>query len=310
MKQEEKFTLISDWDSLELKGFFQEAEKEDERKGIVVIVHGMSEHKERYLPFMQFLAGAGYASIIIDHRGHGESIREEGDLGYLYKKGEIGLVEDTHLVVKEAKKRCPETKVFMFCHSMGSLIGRIYLQEHDDELSGIVISGCVANNPAAPMGKCLAKVIGKIKGDHHRSVLLALLAFGSYNKGLENADSPNAWLNSDPELVHMYDDDPLSGYLFTCNGNVALMNLIKNCYKKPAYMMKNPDLEILFISGQQDPCCAGEKGFSRTVTFLEQLGYKNVNGLMLPGMRHEILNEREHQKVYDLVEAHFGKVNE
>ena len=56
-------------------------------KGIVQLVHGMCEHKERYIPFMEFLARNGYAGIIHDHRGHGESVRSREDLGYFYEGG-------------------------------------------------------------------------------------------------------------------------------------------------------------------------------------------------------------------------------
>lgn len=38
--------------------------------GIVQISHGMCEHKERYIPVMEFLASKGFACIIHDHRGH------------------------------------------------------------------------------------------------------------------------------------------------------------------------------------------------------------------------------------------------
>ena len=44
-------------------------------KAVFQLVHGMCEHKERYVPFMEFLASKGYAVIIHDHRGHGESVR-------------------------------------------------------------------------------------------------------------------------------------------------------------------------------------------------------------------------------------------
>ena len=56
-------------------------------KGLVQFAHGMAEHKERYLPFMQFLADHGYACLINDHRGHGASVRDPGDLGYFYAGG-------------------------------------------------------------------------------------------------------------------------------------------------------------------------------------------------------------------------------
>ena len=44
---------------------------EGEIRGIFQIHHGMSEYKERYLPFMRFMAKQGYAAVIHDCRGHG-----------------------------------------------------------------------------------------------------------------------------------------------------------------------------------------------------------------------------------------------
>ena len=53
-------------------------------KGVVQISHGMSENKERYLPFMEYLAERGYICVIHDHRGHGGSVHNREELGYLY----------------------------------------------------------------------------------------------------------------------------------------------------------------------------------------------------------------------------------
>ena len=50
-----------------------------EPKGIVQIVHGMCEHKERYIPFMEYLSAHGYVCAIHDHRGHGETVLNEED---------------------------------------------------------------------------------------------------------------------------------------------------------------------------------------------------------------------------------------
>ena len=49
--------LISKQDGLTLSVLWTEPEKKV--RGVVQISHGMSEHKERYLPFMKFLAGHG-----------------------------------------------------------------------------------------------------------------------------------------------------------------------------------------------------------------------------------------------------------
>lgn len=78
--------LTSKQDGLKLHVLLMEPEGEP--KGIVQIVHGMAEHKERYEPFMEMLCKHGYISVIHDHRGHGKSIRKEEDLGYFYDEAE------------------------------------------------------------------------------------------------------------------------------------------------------------------------------------------------------------------------------
>ena len=46
-------------------------------RGILQLVHGMSEHKERYEAFMDYMAEKGFVTVIHDHRGHGGSVTED-----------------------------------------------------------------------------------------------------------------------------------------------------------------------------------------------------------------------------------------
>lgn len=75
-------SICSNQDGLELSVLWLEPEKEP--KGILQISHGMSEYKERYLPFMRYLCERGYLCAIHDHRGHGKSVKYKSDLGYMY----------------------------------------------------------------------------------------------------------------------------------------------------------------------------------------------------------------------------------
>ena len=86
-------------DNLILKGFYSKAEKPI---GAIVIVHGMVEHKERYIPLIEKLNEAGYNVTICDLRGHGESINEEYSLGRIASIEQ--MVDDTNRVVEYAKK--------------------------------------------------------------------------------------------------------------------------------------------------------------------------------------------------------------
>ena len=90
-----EFELVSEFDGLMLSCAIYEAE---EVKGVIQFSHGMVEHKERYYPFMEFLAKRGYSCVIHDHRGHGGSIDNEKDLGYFYTDNEQVIVEDLSLI--------------------------------------------------------------------------------------------------------------------------------------------------------------------------------------------------------------------
>ena len=80
--QQEKFIIASKMDKTPLSVLM--VTPDGAPKGLVQFSHGMAEHKERYLRVMCLLAAEGYASIIHDHRGHGESVRAQQDLGYFY----------------------------------------------------------------------------------------------------------------------------------------------------------------------------------------------------------------------------------
>lgn len=266
-------------------------------KGIVQIVHGMAEHKERYLHFMRFLAEHGYACIASDHRGHGKSVKDPKDLGYFYDETGDAIVEDLNDVVADLRLRYPHVPVYMFGHSMGSLIVRKYLKKYDNSLDKLVISGAVYNNPGTSAGLGLTKVLAKVKGDTAHSKMVDNMAT-SFDKKVEG-DKVNRWLSYNEDNVDEFNANPLDGFSFSLNGYKNLFNLIKDVYSKDGWGMKNKDLPIFFVAGKEDPVIGGEDNFKKTVQDLKDKGYTNVSSKLYPHMRHEILNETNREQVYD-----------
>lgn len=303
--KKENFTLVSNFDSLVLSGLLVTPAKEP--KGVVQLVHGMSEYKERYLPFMEFLADKGFASVITDHRGHGKSITEDHPLGYFGKDGEKAILSDTHQVTAWMKERFPGKPFTLFGHSMGSMIVRCYLQNWDNELDSLIVSGEVSKNPIGGIGHFLAKVIAFFKGQKATSPFFISLSTGPYSKAYPSDETPNLWLNTDREKVREYDNDPLCGFPFTMNGYVALTGLLNDTFKARLYKVQKPGLPIHFISGDGDPCRVDDTAFADACRFLEEVGYQNVTGHLFKNMRHEVLNEPEHQLVYDEILEHLAK---
>ena len=103
-----------------LDGLVVEPEEGVQRTALLQLSHGMSEYKERYLPFMEFMAEHGVVCVIHDHRGHGKSVKSEQDLGFMYGAGGAGLVEDLFQVTVWAKKEYPDLPFILMGHSMGS----------------------------------------------------------------------------------------------------------------------------------------------------------------------------------------------
>lgn len=268
-------------------------------EAVVQIVHGMCEHKERYIPFMEFLAANGFACIIHDHRGHGESVKSSEDLGYFYDGGYLALTEDIHEVTKVAKTEFPGLPVILFGHSMGSMAVRSYAKRYDNEICGLVVCGCPSRNGGVAFAKLLAKAYTLVAGRRHRPKLIQELAFGAFNRGFKGEESAHAWVCSDPEIVRDYDADPLCNFQFTNNGFINLFSLMQDAYRTKDWKPANPSMPVLFISGEEDPCLISRKKFLEAVQAMEVAGYGNVRHILYPGMRHEILNETGKEQVWN-----------
>ena len=272
-----RYEHISGTDGLPLSVLRIEPDTARPVKGIVQLVHGMSEYKERYTDFMKYLAENGYITVIHDHRGHGQSIRENGDLGYLYEGGYEALIEDIHEITLETKQYVKDElglddrPYILLGHSMGSLAVRCYIKKYDDEIDKLCVLGCPSEQKGAKAGLKLIEAMIKAKGGKSLS---------------KTAD----YLVMDSRLG--------CGFRFTLNGYENLIKLTLLTYEKEGYVLNNPDLKIKFFSGKDDPCAISYKDIRNAMLLLKHSGYSNVSGKMYKGMRHEILNEPEHERVY------------
>ena len=290
------FTIISSFDGLTLAGAL--CEPQGEARGLFQIVHGMAEHKERYYPFMEFLAQHGYAAVIADIRGHGESVKDAKDLGYMYKGGWRAMVEDVKAVRDWAAAQYPGVPLTLFGHSMGSMVVRSFAKRYDALIDRLIVCGSPSDNPAKGAGAALASIIAAVCGGHHRSALLNAMSFGAYNKPFA-AEGEFAWLSRNRANAEAYIADPLCGYCFTANGFRGLMGVMKDCYSAKGWAVAKPQMPVLFISGGDDPCRTDDKAFARAVDFFRQRGYANVSSKLYQGLRHEILLETEAPMIFE-----------
>lgn len=292
------FIMKSTSDHLELSGVYMKTQ--GNTRGVVQLVHGMSEYKERYLDFMRYLAIKGFDSVMTDHRGHGGSVRKKDDLGYFYEESGKYIVEDAHQLTLEIRKRTT-APIILFGHSMGSLVVRSYIKSYDKDIDALIVCGSPSKNPMAKMALTLVNVMEKFKGEYHRSALIQRLAFSSYPKRFNETYSENCWLSANSENVKAYDQDPLCGFVFTLNGFKNLFHLMIRVYDPNGWTMQHKNLPILFIAGEDDPCIDTKEKFQAAYELLKTCGYENIKHHLFSGMRHEILYEDNRKDVYEYI---------
>lgn len=270
-----------------------------EAKGYFQVVHGMTEHIERYDRFMTDMAEAGYITFGYDHLGHGKTAKNDSELGYIAEKNGWELLSRDVGAYADAIRDNFGNKNMPYClmgHSMGSFVVRLSAERYvkPDKL---IIMGTGGPNPAAGAGLVLIAIIKFFMGEKHFSKLIDGIAFGSYNKrfgGGSEAD-PKPWLTNDEDIRKKYYADKFCMFNFTVSAMGDLIKLIK--YSNSSKWFKNiPDTDMLLVSGADDPVGDYGKGVEIVEKKLKEQN-KHVRCVIYKGARHEILNDFTYDSV-------------
>lgn len=275
-------------------------------RGIVQIVHGMSEYVGRYEEFAEALAAAGFVVCGHDHIGHGKSVSDAADLGHIpLAAGAQALIDDVDaLRCLVAARYARNTPYYLFGHSMGSFIVQAYLQEHWAGLAGAVLCGTGCQPVlASRLGNKLARLIARRRGERAVSTLLFRLADGAYARAVENPRTSFDWLSHNESNVDAYCADELCGARFTAAGYAALTDLTERAARVDRACSVPVDLPLLYIAGAEDPVGACGRGVEAAADVMRCAGVQDVMVKLYDGMRHEILNEEGRRQVYDDVIA-------
>lgn len=260
-------------------------------KAVLLLAHGMAEHASRYQRLGHALSAAGYALYAHDQRGHGRTA-ELGSLGlFASSNGWNSVVNDIGLLTQHIGVQHPGTPLFLMGHSMGSYIVQAYLLHHSASLHGAILSGSNFQPPALYRAACLiARLEAWRQGPLGRSALLEWLSFGAFNKAFKPNRTPFDWLSRDAAEVDAYIADPLCG--FRCSNRlwIDLLTGLEQISRPANLAQIDPSLPILVMGGECDPVSGGKR-LKNLAGALHQAGNPNVQLMLYPQARHELLNE-------------------
>lgn len=234
-------------------------------RGVVVLSHGVAEHKGRYAHVAAHFAAAGFAVHLHDHRGHGHS---GGTRVFVARFAEYA--EDLELAVQRMKGRFPGVPVFLFGHSMGGLIAIDHLIRYPDAVSGAILSGPgVEVGVKVPAWKdTLARVMSKI-----------------WPKLAVPTGIPAAHISRDAATVKAYETDPLVTSKATARWYTEFLDTQSRAFAH-ASAIQTP---MIVAWGGQDKL-VNPNGIAR---WFEEVGSHDKTAVPYPELYHEITNEPE-----------------
>lgn len=267
-----------------------------EAKENIVIVTGMEEHARRYDNFAKFLNEHGYSVYIMDHFGQGENAETEDELGRWEKSGFRKTVNYLDELVCKLRVTCKPINIMG--HSMGSFVVQDYIQRYSNHVNKAIICGSCGKRFAVGLADRLARMFVH-KGNYNKpSKFFHKLTFGGYNKSIKHPRTDFDWLSSNEDNVDLYIADPKCGYGSTCGFYKEFFKGLNRLHTQRFLSKIRKDLPILLIAGQDDPVGQYGKGVLKLENTYNKLGIKDVDTIIYPDMRHEILNEINNSIVY------------
>jgi alpha-beta hydrolase superfamily lysophospholipase len=249
--------------------FWQAWAPETTARAVVVLVHGAGEHSGRYEHVAARLVSEGYAVYAPDHRGHGRSDGPRALVDRLRN-----AVSDLDRVVVIGASEHPGHPVFMLGHSMGGTIAVVYALDHQDRLTGMILSGPLAAIDAPAPVRTAGRIL---------SAVAPRLPMVGVDPSL---------VSRDPEVVAAYRSDPLVHH-----GKLPARTVAELAAAIDRFPARAPEITVptLILYGSADGLCP-----PRGSDLLgERIGAPDTTVKPYEGLYHEILNEPEREQVLD-----------
>lgn len=237
-------------------------------KAVLVLVHGLGEHCDRYQHVADFYNEKKVAVVSFDLRGHGRSGGLRG-----HAPSYESICDDIDTCMQHAKELFPKTPIFLYGHSLGGALVLYFLLKRKPAIRGaIVTSPGLGTAAPLPGGKlAAAKLMNRL-----------LPTFTLPN------DLDRSGLSRDPKVEPAYSKDPLVHDRISARLGMELISNGELILQHGGEF----HLPMLLMQGSLDRLVSCEK----TVQ-LSQKTPKTTTFKLWDGYYHELHNEPEKMDV-------------
>jgi len=237
-------------------------------RAAMVLVHGFAEHSGRYEHVGAALAAAGFEVHAFDLRGHG---RSDGPRATVRTMDQY--LDDLDRFLAVVRGKSPGVPLFVLGHSMGGAIVALHAIERRPDVRGVLLSG------AALTGGARLGVREWI-----------IVQVGRLFPGLPLVKLAAASVSRDPEVVRLYDGDPLN---YRGRIKAGLASAMIRGSQRVAKGLASLQYALLIMHGSDDALAPVET----SEALHAGAGSRDKTLKVYEGLYHEILNEPERGRV-------------
>lgn len=240
-------------------------------RAVLAIVHGVTEHSGRYQSLAAALCPQGIEIAAFDLRGHGQSAGRRGHVNSWHD-----YVSDVAQFLAHLHGEHPTLPLFLFGHSLGTLISLAFVMEQPAAARGLILSGTAVDpvGVARPHLVAIARIFSRV--------------WPTFSVRIQSAERPK--LSRDPKVDTAFMADPLVLKSVTARFGTEALAMIASIKRRAGSVT----LPLLAIHGEADPL----NSLAGTRRYFEQVGSRDKQLNVYPGSLHEVYHDLDQAKVF------------
>lgn len=237
-------------------------------KGIIFLLHGLSDHGNRFAHVAEAFVKEGFIFFAPDLRGNGNT---KGIRGHIKSINQV--MDDIDELILFAKETNPNLPLYIFAQSMGGNLALNYILRKPE-----LVKAAVVSSPWLKLSNKLPffkMIFGKI--------LSKILPWLTQKNGLKSSD-----LCQDQYICDAYDNDPLIHWKIS----LSAFFVIKKAGEWATQNAHNLQTPLLLLHSKSDAITS----YSATEEFFKNAGEK-AEFRSYTGLFHELHNETSRPEI-------------